>query len=178
MTPDDLLYQSWMIDGSYFSRMLNCGDWYNQWVENALEYLPREVLEEHKERLVFVGMGHRDGCRLARELCENREVIVLAEHILPKRSANEGQADVRYLIFVVLHEVAHAIRKHRSPLYDSLTQEEVDAQEAEAVELALQWFNDHIEAMNNPYQPPITREEVEEAEARSRATMERLYNGA
>jgi hypothetical protein len=178
MTDDDLLYQSWIVQGSYFNRMLDCGDWNNQWVQNALGYLPRDILHEHKERLVFVAMGQRDGCRLARALCENREVIVLAEHVLPRSGANEGQPDVRYFIYVALHEVAHAIRKHRSPLYDSLTPEEAEAQEAEADDLALKWFNDHVAELANPYLPPLTREEIEQAQTRSRATMERLHNGA
>lgn len=178
MTDDHLLDQSWMIRGSYFNRMLDCGDWYNQWVQNALEYLPRDVLDEHKERLVFVAMGQKDGCRLARVLCENREVIVLAEHVLPKAHANEGQPEVRYFIYVVLHEVVHAIKRHRSPLYDSLIPQEIEAQETEADDLALQWFNDHIKAHTNPYLPPITRKEINEARAKSRAVMEKLYAGA
>lgn len=165
---DDPLYQSWILRGSYFNRMLDCGDRYNQWVQNALEYLPRDVLDEHKERLAFVAMGHRDGCRLARALCENREIIIVAEHILPKVGANEGQTDVRYFIYAVLHEVVHAIKKHRSPLYDSLTREDIEAQETEADELASEWFNAHIKALANPYLPPLTRAEVDGAKARSR----------
>ena len=177
MMADDLLYQSWIVRGSYFNRMLDCGDRYNQWVQNALEYLPRHVLDEHNEQLAFIAMGQRDGCRLARALCENREIIILSEHILPKAGANEGQGDVRYFIYVVLHEVVHATKRHGSPLYDSLTPEEIEAQEKEADELALEWFNAHIKALGNPYLPPLTRAEVDDAKARSRGTMERLYGG-
>jgi hypothetical protein len=77
----------------------------------------------------------------------------------------------------VLHEVAHAIKRHRSPLYHSLTLQEIEAQEAEADDLAFQWFNDHIEALANPYLPPVTREEINNAEAKSKAVMEKLHTG-
>jgi len=177
MTEDDLLYQSWMIHGSYFNRMFDCGDWSNQWVQFALEYLPRDVLDEHKEGMLFVATGQRDGCRLAPVLRQNREVIVLAEHILPKAHANEGQPAVRYFIYVVLHEVVHAVKRHRSPLYDSLMPQEAEAQEAEADDLALKWFNEHIKDLANPYLPPITRDEINDAEAKSKAVMEKLHAG-
>lgn len=69
----------------------------------------------------------------------------------------------------------HAIKRHRSPLYDSLTPQQMAEQEAEADELGLQWFNDHIEAIANPCLPPLTREEIEEAKSESRALMDKLY---
>ena len=174
MANGDTLYQSWLIKGSYFNRMLDCGHWYNQWVENALHYLPREILDEHKENLVFIAMGHRNGTRLAPEIRE-REVIVLSEHVLPKTHANEGQKEVRYFIYTVLHEVAHAIRKHDRP--DKISQQEIDAQEKEADDLALAWFNQHVASRNNPYLPPLTREEVEEAMQKNREIMEKQYDG-
>ena len=177
MTDDRLLYQSSIIRGSYFSRMLDCGP-YDRWVEIALGYLPRDVLDEHKEGLAYISMAYRDGCRLARVICENREVIVLSDHVLPKGHTDEGQPEVRYFIYVVLHETAHAIKKHRSPKYDSLSAEEFEAQEHEADALAFQWFNDHIALLGNPYLPAITHEEIEAAQAWSQEVMKRLLNGA
>lgn len=176
MNDGDPLYRSWKIRGSYFNRMLDCG-YSNQWVQNALGYLPRNTLDEHKERLAFVAMGHKDGCRLTPAFCKDREIIVLSERILPKRGAAEDNPDVRYLTFVVLHEVAHAIRNHQSPLYDSLTREEAEAQEREADELALQWFNKHIAARQNRYLLPITLEEIHEAKIKNQIAMERFRNG-
>ncbi len=173
MNNDRLLYQSSIIRGSYFNRMLDCGP-YDRWVEIALGYLPREILEEHKENLAFISMAHRDGTRLARLTCETREVIVLSEHVLPNIHANEGQSEVRYFFYVVLHEVAHAIKKHRSPQYDSLTNEEFEAQEKEADDLAFKWFNDHITALANPYLPAITDEEIKLAQTKSQEVMQRL----
>lgn len=141
-------------------------------VQNALKYLPREILHEHKDRLAFIAMGQRDGLRLTRAFCEAREVIVLAERVLPKARTDDGQPEVRYFNFVVLHEVAHAVKRHRSPLCDSLTQMQVADQEAEADDLALEWFNNYVDELANPDLPRLTREEIEEARARSRALMD------
>jgi hypothetical protein len=65
MTDDDL-YESWMIGGSSFNRMLHRGDRYNQWVPTALEYLPRSILEKHEDRLAFLATADKDGCRVPR----------------------------------------------------------------------------------------------------------------
>ena len=54
--------------------MLDCGDFYNHWVEIALEYLPIEVFDDHKENLVFVSAAQRDGCRLASTCPEYRDL--------------------------------------------------------------------------------------------------------
>lgn len=177
VTDDKQLYASWRIPGSYFNRMLDCGDRYNPSVQIALEYLPREILDEHKDRLAFVGMGQRDGCRLSRALCETREIVVLAERVFPRAGADEGQPEFRYFVYVVLHEVAHAIKRHRSPLYDSLTPQQNADQEAEADDLAFKWFNEHIEALANASLPQLSRQEIEVAKARSRECMEDRYNG-
>ena len=174
---DPKFYQSSMVQGSYFNRMLDCGP-FNRMVEIALAYLPPRVLDEHKERLAFVCMAHRDGTRLAQRLRETREIIVLSEHGLPDYNSHEGQRDFRYFIYIVLHETAHAIRKHRSPVYDSLDAREVEDQEKEADELALQWFNDHIAARANPHLPPLTREEIAQAQARTQKIMLARIGGA
>lgn len=152
---------------------LDCGD-YNKWVELALEYLPHEVFDEHSEKLAFISMAHRDGVRLARILCETREIIILSEHVLPRGFTDEGQSDVRYFIYVVLHEIAHAVKKHRSPLYDALTKEEMRCQEQEADDLAFQWFNDHITTLDNPYLSAITRQEIESTQTKNKDTFHRL----
>lgn len=162
---------------SYFNDMFDCGDYYNNWVAIALEHLPISVLAENKDKLVFVSTAHRDGSRLARMNCENREVIVLSERILPKRGASLGDDDVRYFVFVVLHETVHAIMKHKSQKFDSLSDEEVRAQEDEADSLALKWFNDYVDAQNNPHMKKLTVAEIEAAQERSRQQMEDQYNG-
>lgn len=177
MTDAEELYKSWMVEGSYFNQMLACGHLYNQWVQNALEYLPQDVLDENKDKLVFVSTAQTDGCRLARRYCETREVILLSERVLPKQGAKEGQPEVRYFIFTVLHEVAHAVRKHKSQKFDNLTEREDRAQEEEADGIALAWFNEHVKARNNLYLKEITTEEIEEMRKNNRTRMERLYAG-
>ena len=177
MTDTDKLYETWMIEGSYFNQMLDCGDRYNQWVQYALEYLPVAVLDENKENLVFISTAQRDACRVARHHCENREVILLSDRILQKQGANEGQTEVRYFIYVVLHEVVHAIKKHKSPKFDNLTEQKNQAQEDEADVIALEWFNEHIRELNNPYLKPITREEIRNIQQKNQALMENLYAG-
>jgi len=156
--------------------MLDCGDYYNEWVQCALEYLPEAVLDEHKEGLVFISTAQRDGCRVARRYCETREVILLSERILPKHGADEGQSAVKYFIYVVLHEVVHAIKKHKSPKFDNLTEQENLTQEDEADEMAMEWFNEHVKARSNPFLKPITKQEMEEAQRKNIALMESLYD--
>lgn len=177
MTEPEELYKSWMIDGSYFNHMIDCGDRYNQWVEIALEYLPIEVLDENKNNLVFISTAQRDACRVARLYCENREVIFLSDRILPKQGSVEDQPAVRYFIFTLLHEAAHAIKNHKSPKFDDLTKDENQAQEDEADNLAFEWFNMHVRERNNLHLEPITQEEIEVAEQRGQELMEQLYSG-
>lgn len=173
----DKLYKSWRAEGSYFSQMLDCGDYYNPWVQIALHYLPEEILDEHKDSLVFVSTAQKDGSRLARKTCESREIILLSERILPKLNAKENQPEVRYFIYVVLHEVAHAIKKHKSPKFDNLTAEEVQIQEEEADEIALDWFNQYIEERSKPNLKPLTTEEIEAEQEKNRELMKKLYEG-
>jgi hypothetical protein len=177
MTDYEILYVPWRIKDSYFNRMLHCGSRYNTWVENALHYIPPDILNEYKENLAFVSTGQNDACRVARALCEQREIIVLSERILPKAGVNEANSVVRYFTFVVLHEVAHVVKRHRSPLLDNLMPEEFCAQEKEADELALSWYNTYIEAKANPNLPILTKEELEKAKAKSRKLMEAAYQG-
>lgn len=177
MIDPNKLYESYIREGSYFNLMLDCGGKYNQWVQNALFYLPPDILDEHKENLVFLTTADTDGCRVARHYCESREVILLSERILPKQHANERQSEVRYFIYVVLHEIAHAIKKHRSPKFDKLDLDEKQAQEDEADRLALEWFNQHIEDLDNPYLMPLTKEDVEMEQKKQQVVREQLYTG-
>ena len=171
------LYRSWLSEGSYFNEMLDCGDSYNRWVEIALQHLPVEVFDEFKDKLVFVSTAERDGCRLARRYCEDREVILLSERIRPKPGASLGDPEARYFVFVVLHETVHAIKKHKSPKFDALSPDENQAQEDEANKLALEWFNIYVDAQNNDHMTHLTMDDIEAAQARSRERMKRQING-
>ncbi len=101
----------------------------------------------------------------------------MSERILPKRGAIEDDPDVRYFIFVVLHEIVHAIKKHKSSKFDSLSDADNQAQEDEADSLALEWFNRHVEALNNPFMKPLTIDEIEAAQERNQRQMKEQYNG-
>ncbi len=176
MNTQEKLYESWLVKGSYFNLMIDCGDYYNQWVENALKfYLPFEILNEYKEKLVFISTAKCDACRIARYYFKNREVILLSDRILPKCGDSEGQANVRYFIFTVLHEIAHAIKKHKSPKFDNLSEEESQAQEDEADILALNWFNQGIKKRNNKYLKPLSEEEIKIQQDKNIELMEKLY---
>ncbi len=177
MNDNNKLYESWIRKGSYFNLMIECGYRYNQWVQVALEYLPRDALDENKENLLFLSTTELDACRVARHLCENREIIVLSERILPKQGANGGQPDVRYFIFAVLHEVAHAVKEHKSPKLDNLSEQEKHAQEDEADKMALQWFNEHVKELNNPYIKLIEITEINEIREKNQVLIEKLYTG-
>ncbi len=168
--PMNSLYASWRIKGSYFNEVIHCGPDYNDWVGNALRYLPEEIFDENKDKLAFISTVQVDACRVARYLCENKELILLSHRIFPKAGEGEGHSNGKYFIFTVLHEVAHAIQKHGSPLFDNLEQEEIKEQEKEADELALKWFNVHLLSIN-PDLPPLTMEEIKTAQAKNQELM-------
>jgi len=176
MTEPDKLYESWMAEGSYFNRMIDCGSSRNRWVEIALSYLPVELLDEHKENLVFIALTECDACRLASQYRE-REVIILSDHVFPLAGVSEDHSTARYFFFVILHEVAHAIKRHKSPRFDCLSKEEDEAQEREADELAYSWFNQHIEQENNEFLLPLYTSEIREAQDRNQTLMREKLGG-
>ncbi len=149
-----------------------CGYNYDRGVECACSYLPDAVVEEHGDNLVFMSTAERDACRVAAQYRE-KEIILLSDRILPKAHDYEEDANVRYFIFAVLHEVVHAIRNHRPN--NALTPEEIQAQENEADEQALEWFNQHVEERNNPDLLPLTMVEVNQARELNQELMHQLY---
>jgi hypothetical protein len=159
-----------------FNAVLDCEYSHNRWLEIALEYLPEDLLENRKEDLLFISTATRDACRVARYYCNTREIILISERILPSMNiVYQTDPKARYFIYVVLHEVAHAIRKHKSPLFDDLSEEEFESQEKEADDLAMKWFNNHVGKLNNL--PPITREEIKVAQEEQQKIMKKLMDG-
>lgn len=148
------------------------GTGYDPWVRYALRYLPADILRESAEKLAFFSTAGEDACRVARAICETREIILLSERILPKR---DDDSQIRYFVFVVLHEIAHAVKQHRSPSLDRLSTDENEAQEREAEELALLWFNNYVE--NNPHLKlrPLTHEEIEETKRKNQELMIKAF---
>jgi hypothetical protein len=159
-----------------FNAILDCGHWHNRWLEIALEYLPEEFLQNAKEEILFISTATRDACRVARYYCETREIILISERILPSMNTHyQSDRKARYFIYVILHEVAHAIRKHKSPLFDDLSEEESENQEKEADDLAMKWFNDHVGGLDNL--SPITKEDIERAQEEQQRAMKKLMDG-
>ena len=164
------LYRSSLISGTVFSRMLRCSPESNSWLEHTLKNsLPYEVLEEWQDGIAYISAEGRDAFRINKALRESRELIFLSEHIAPSPGMNEADAIVRYFMFVCLHETVHAIKQHRPR--NEITQEENEAQESEADELALQWINDYLRERNHPDMPLLTTKEIEAAQARNRDLM-------
>jgi len=147
---------------------INCG-FGDFWVEHALTCVPEEVAQVHHERLAFVSMPNSDARRLTPKFTEGRHVIVLSERIVPRRHVNESSPEVRYFVFAILHEVAHAVLDHRPP--SEISFEENERQEQEANELAFQWFNDALAGKAHPDIPPFTTDELAAAQAKTRAEM-------
>ncbi len=173
MTEPQELYRPWMINGTYFNRMLQCGARANSWLEHALtECLPLEILDEWKDKLAFVSTANSDAYRIAKKTREERELIFISEHIIPPRNAAEDHPDVRYLVFVALHETVHAIKQHEPP--NEISVEANNAQEAEADALAFEWFNAYVARKNNRHFTNFTARELAAAAHRNAAKLRAL----
>jgi hypothetical protein len=132
--------------------------------EWALSYLPQHIREEWWGRIAFVCPNNSDGKRLTQWFRKDREIIVLSEHIVPSSFSGETDTAVRYFIFVVLHEIAHAISNDKSET--ELSNENYRRQEARADSFALEWFNNYIDAKSNSGLPRLTIEEIKQAQKR------------
>ncbi|HYA41602.1 MAG TPA: hypothetical protein VEF34_09880 [Syntrophobacteraceae bacterium] len=161
----------------YLNAIIDCGYLHNRWVQTALEYVPEHLFDQRTDFL-FTSTATSDACRVARDLCRTREIILVSERILPSENVrDETNPKARYFIYAVLHEIAHALRAHKSPLLDALKIEEYEAQEEEADELAMKWFNDHVVKRNNIHLLPITKGEIKEAQEKNQEVMTRLWKG-
>ncbi|WP_175796650.1 ImmA/IrrE family metallo-endopeptidase [Burkholderia anthina] len=148
----------------------DCGPEGNFWGQHTMGCLPKEVADACDGKLAFVSMTCSDGRRLTKKFCDGRDVIVLSERIVPQAGLSEAAAAVRYFMFVIMHEIAHAYREHRPP--NEISPEENEAQEQEANALAFQWMNDAIRSRQSPHLHEFTQEELEGIQAQTRAAME------
>jgi Zn-dependent peptidase ImmA (M78 family) len=73
------------------------------------------------------------------------------------------------LYFVVLHEVAHAIRNHLPP--NEITHEQNQAQEDEANALAFEWFNSYLATKAQSGVSLFTTAELAEIQKEMQAKM-------
>ena len=148
---------------------LDCGRDGNFWIGHALECIPDEIWNEHGDRFAFVSTTDSDGRRLGRAFAADKHIIVLAERVIPRGPVTEDHPGVRYLYFVVLHEVAHAVRDHRPP--SEITPEAKQAQEDEANALAFEWFNAYLATRMANGLAPYTADELNEAQAHMQARI-------
>ncbi|MDN7899497.1 ImmA/IrrE family metallo-endopeptidase [Burkholderia cepacia] len=148
---------------------LNCGRDGDFWIAHALECIPDEIWNEHGDRFAFVSTTDSDGRRLGRAFAADKHIIVLAERVIPRGPVTEDHPGVRYLYFVVLHEVAHAVRDHRPP--SEISPEANQAQEDEANALAFEWFNAYLATKMANGLALYTADELNEAQAHMREKM-------
>jgi len=129
------------------------GDFANSMCSNKVSHrkdliTALQILPEDKQKSViqnvfyFSTYGKRYGSRLSRGLCQAKEIIFISEKAFPKEFDLES-IDTRFFVWLVLHETAHAFRKHKCRIYDGISDTEYDAQEREATADAIGWFNDY-----------------------------------
>jgi len=132
--------------------------------------VPINVWKSIGERLAFVCMDSSDGRRLTREFCENHEIVILSERIVPRGVLAEDDPKVRYFMFAVLHEIAHAYCDHEAP--NAISAAGNAAQEGDADELAYAWLNKYLKSKK---QPEFTDAELERAKAASQAEWDKAF---
>ena len=134
---------------------------HEHWIHIALEYVPSEVQKSEFENLAIIGLGRVGGCRLPKRYRE-REVVLLSDWVFPPAGQSEGDDSGRFFIVTLLHEIVHAVRKHKSPRLDSLSHSQIQDQEAEADEVAVNWFNLYVNASSNRFMKSISVAEFRE----------------
>jgi hypothetical protein len=145
----------------------------NIFVEAALEFLPKDVFEIIESKFAFTIMNS-DACRVARQICKNNELIIFSHWIFPKNGFDANDRKCRYFIFCVLHEVAHAFLKHKSKLFDNLSDEDNLQQEHEADNYAQRWFNNYVSESKTINIQEITIREVEEQKEINQQRLDNL----
>lgn len=162
------MQRSWQDPSDRNYKLLQgCGEPCGWWVYQALKFLPAGLFDEWKDKLAFYSTTGRDACRVSRAICLEREIIVLSERIVPQKTVAVTDTTARYFIFAVLHEVAHAAKKHNPPK-DALDKQ---VQEKEADKIALDWFNGHVHSVGDPDLKELTVEEVEKARTMNQKLM-------
>jgi hypothetical protein len=61
--------------------------------------------------------------------------------------------------------------------FDKISEMENQARDNEADAVALEWFNQHLKELNNPYAKQITVEEINKMRQKNKDLMEKLYKG-
>lgn len=103
-------------------------------IEKALEYLPPEKLATWENTVAICTNDGRHGIRIFEEIRKEKELIFLSERIWPPKDSDETNPFYRFFIFTILHEFAHI----------DLNDDDDDR----ANERAKEWFNLHVEKIN------------------------------
>jgi hypothetical protein len=110
---------------------------------------------------------------LCRQLLYPRSVVERLRHNLTRCTVSLQLNKHQRTIWSYSQQVATATVGCRQRPPNEISPEENEAQESEADRLALQWINDYLKERNIPDIPPLTREEIERAQARNRELMTR-----
>ncbi len=156
-------------------QMLYCGAQMNRWVEIALNYLPDEIFDKINGKIAITVLKS-DAARLAQEICNQEEIILLSPWIFSYMPAGSCETDkeCRYFIFCVLHEVAHVVLKHYPP--DQLSGTENKGQEDVADRYALKWFNKYAFEYRDNGLTPIAIEEIKETQEKYQKKLEPILS--
>ena len=107
---------------------------------HAVQCIPLEDIEGMN--ILFVCVDSSDARRLVMENYIGFEIIVISEFVIPRDWKIEDEWSKKYFNYIILHEVAHSLLKHKSPR--NLTTEKNISQEKETDELAMLWLNDYL----------------------------------
>lgn len=134
-------------------------------IVHALQCLPSKVLDDTK--FLFVCVDNSDARRLVVENYQGYEIIVISEFVVPRNWKTEDEWSKRYFNFVLLHEVGHALYRHKSP--NSISSEANSSQETDANNFAYKWLNAYLASKK---MEPFTENEL--LESQGKTSSERL----
>lgn len=155
--------------------MLYCGAEIDRWVERALTYLPDDIFDKINGQIAFTVLKS-NACRLANKICEHKEIIILSPWIYSYIPAGSCETDkeMRYFIFCILHEIAHAVFKDHPP--DEISVKQNTDQEDKANKYALKWFNNYALEHRNKGLTDFTIKEKKEMEDRYEKKLESILS--
>ena len=148
--------------------MLFCGLVNDSQVKMALDFLPDNIRENINGNVAFT-IFNGDECRLTPKILTYEEVIILSPWIFTNKHITTNDIGARYFVFCVLHEVAHIILKHKSPM--DCYGNENQCQEQYANDLALKWFNSHVSEFNERGINPLSIEEIRQQQEQNQARL-------
>ncbi len=143
----------------------SCSDSAKINIIHALQCIPLDQINHLK--ILFVCIDSSDARRLIIENYRDFEIIVISEFVVPREWKTEDDWLKKYFNYVVLHEVAHAVLKHKSPR--TLDIDQARMQEMDADSLAMTWLNGYLKSKG---MEPYTIEILEESQQRVR--LERM----